>query len=104
MESFFEGNELNSEEADEIILDDISRRVFCGDIDDKYHSSETGLTSLEYLLLRNFGADTDEEIYDLKSKIHGKLLDLSGGSDLSNFECDNPKGIFLNRLKIPFRS
>lgn len=103
MEKDFEESELNSkDQQDEVILGDISKMVYCGDISDNDYSPRTGLTSLEYLLFRNFDANTWGEVCDLKKKIYGKVIDLCGGSDLSNFECDKPKGLFPDHSKTVF--
>ncbi len=45
MEDFFEESELNSKDkGDEIILDEISRQVFCGDIEHNDYSPRICLT------------------------------------------------------------
>ncbi len=86
------GNSLEQEdsdfekECDEIILDEISRRMFSGDIKDNDYSSKTGLTSLEYFLLRNFEISTWKEVSDLKKKVYGRVMNLNGGSNMSEFE------------------
>lgn len=86
MEDFFEESELNSKDkGDEIILDEISRRVFCGDIKHDDYSPRICLTSLEYFLLTNFEINTYKELYDLKMKVYGKVIDLGGGSNLSDY-------------------
>jgi len=91
-------------ESDEIILDQLSLELFSGDIKEDYYSERSYLTSLDYHLYRSFGIDSFEKLILLRNKVLAKLSDLEGGSDLSDYECYKPKGVFLNRLRIPFRS
>ena len=87
MEEFFEEKNLNDEwDEDEVILDEISRLVFCGDIKHDDYSPRICLSSLEYFLLRNFEINTYKELYDLKMRVYGKVIDLSGGSNMSELE------------------
>lgn len=105
MEDFFGEKDFNEEkEFDEIILDQLSLELFSGDIKEDYYSIRSDLTSLDYHLYRSFGIDSFEQLVSLKKRVLAKRSDLEGGSNLLDFECDKPKGVFLNRLRIPFRS
>jgi len=82
---------------DEVILKELALGVFCGDVEHSDYSSSICLTSLEYFLLENFEIQTFEELQDLKMRVQAKVIDLEGGSNLSNYECEKPKGFFRNR-------
>lgn len=100
MEDFLGEKDVNEEkEFDEIILDQLSLELFSGDIKESSYSERSDLTSLDYHLYRSFEIDSFEKLVSLKKRVFAKLSVLDGGSNLSNFECDKPKGLFLNRSK-----
>lgn len=98
MEKSFEDKDYDWDKYyDEVILTEVSLQVFSGDIEHNDCIDNTGLSSLDMCLFRNFEIGTWEELCILKNRVWGKIKDLEGGADLSDYECSKPKGFFLNR-------
>jgi len=80
-----ESYEFEDEQLYRDIINQIAQGMFLGRITDDNPSPFNDLTSLEQIILYEFDID-EEDIEEVKKDIKGRLLDLRGGCDMSEYD------------------
>ncbi|KKP63904.1 MAG: hypothetical protein UR61_C0060G0003 [candidate division WS6 bacterium GW2011_GWE1_34_7] len=83
-----EGSEfgLDSEGMRALLVDEVAKAIFLGQITDDNPSPSNGKTSLDQLLEWEFDIEGEDGMRQLKTDVFARVLELRGGCDMFGYD------------------